>query len=94
MGHQIISSGCHSAERKNGDFVTLQRLSPDIEELDGGAGWRWGACQGASSSGPRSKRRLFIAFGTLSGGGDSPFSRVYDQSLPHSRLATGDVEGE
>ncbi|CAA7397711.1 unnamed protein product [Spirodela intermedia] len=35
-----------------------------------GAGWRWGACQGASSSGPRSKRRLFIASGTLSGGGD------------------------
>ncbi|CAA6674065.1 unnamed protein product [Spirodela intermedia] len=24
----------------------------------------------------------------------SPFSRVYDHSLPHSRLATGDVEGE
>ncbi|CAA7406197.1 unnamed protein product [Spirodela intermedia] len=23
-----------------------------------------------------------------------PFSRVYDHSLPHSRLATGDVEGE
>ncbi|CAA7409790.1 unnamed protein product [Spirodela intermedia] len=31
----------------------------------------WGACQGASSSGPHSKRRLFIASGTLSGGGDS-----------------------
>ncbi|CAA6674391.1 unnamed protein product [Spirodela intermedia] len=24
----------------------------------------------------------------------SLFSRVYDHSLPHSRLATGDVEGE
>ncbi|CAA6674671.1 unnamed protein product [Spirodela intermedia] len=36
-----------------------------------GARWRWGACQGASSSGPRSKRRLFIASGTLSRGGDS-----------------------
>ncbi|CAA7400659.1 unnamed protein product [Spirodela intermedia] len=23
-----------------------------------------------------------------------PFSCVYDHSLPHSRLATGDVEGE
>ncbi|CAA7407038.1 unnamed protein product [Spirodela intermedia] len=28
-------------------------------------------CQGASSSSPRSKRRLFIASSTLSGGGDS-----------------------
>ncbi|CAA6674757.1 unnamed protein product [Spirodela intermedia] len=34
----------------------------------------------------RVKRRLFIAI--------CPFSRVYDHSLPHSRLATGDVEGE
>ncbi|CAA7403774.1 unnamed protein product [Spirodela intermedia] len=24
----------------------------------------------------------------------SPFSRVYDHSLPHSRLATGDMKGE
>ncbi|CAA7395933.1 unnamed protein product [Spirodela intermedia] len=24
----------------------------------------------------------------------SPFSRMYDHSLPHSRLATGDMEGE
>ncbi|CAA7400363.1 unnamed protein product [Spirodela intermedia] len=23
-----------------------------------------------------------------------PFSRVYDHSLPHSQLATGDMEGE
>ncbi|CAA6675025.1 unnamed protein product [Spirodela intermedia] len=30
-----------------------------------------GACQGASSSGPRSKRRLFIASGALRSGGDS-----------------------
>ncbi|CAA7396099.1 unnamed protein product [Spirodela intermedia] len=29
----------------------------------------------SSSSGPRSKRRLFIASGTLSGGGDSSLSR-------------------
>ncbi|CAA7410678.1 unnamed protein product [Spirodela intermedia] len=41
----------------------------------------------ASSSGPRNKRRLFIA-------SKSHFSRVYDHSLPHSQLATGDVEGE
>ncbi|CAB1184495.1 unnamed protein product [Spirodela intermedia] len=27
---------CHPAERKNGDFAALRRLSPDGEELDGG----------------------------------------------------------
>ncbi|CAA6659754.1 unnamed protein product [Spirodela intermedia] len=27
-------------------------------------------------------------------GRQSPFSRVYDHSLPHSQLATSDVEGE
>ncbi|CAA7397912.1 unnamed protein product [Spirodela intermedia] len=53
MGRRIVFDDCHSAERKNGDFVALR--------------WLWGACQGASSSGPRSKRRLFIASGTLSG---------------------------
>ncbi|CAA7403821.1 unnamed protein product [Spirodela intermedia] len=93
MGRRVVSGGCHPAEQKNGDFAALQRLSSDGEELDG-ARWRWGACQGASSSGPRSKRRLVIASGTLSGGGDSSFSRVYDHSLFHSRLATGDMEGE
>ncbi|CAA7409458.1 unnamed protein product [Spirodela intermedia] len=77
MGRRIVSGGCHPVERKNGDFAAL----------------RWGACQGASSSGLRSKRRLFIASGTLSGGA-SPFPHVYDHSLPHSRLAIGDVEGE
>ncbi|CAA7404009.1 unnamed protein product [Spirodela intermedia] len=66
-----------------GSSNRLRRLSPGGAEkwqLCGspatvtrrrGAGWRWGACQGASSSGPRSKRKLFIASGTLSGGGDS-----------------------
>ncbi|CAA7392269.1 unnamed protein product [Spirodela intermedia] len=78
MSRRIISGGCHPVEQKNGDFR--------------GAGLRWGACQGASSSSPRSKRRLFIASSMLSGG--VPFSRVYDHSLPHSRLATSDVEGE
>ncbi|CAA7393110.1 unnamed protein product [Spirodela intermedia] len=53
MGRRVVSGGCHLAERKNGDFAALRRL--------------WGACQGASSSGPHSKRRLFIASGTLSG---------------------------
>ncbi|CAA7411067.1 unnamed protein product [Spirodela intermedia] len=33
------TTGCHPAERKNGDFAALRRLSPDGEELDGG-----GAC--------------------------------------------------
>ncbi|CAA7393266.1 unnamed protein product [Spirodela intermedia] len=85
MGRRIVSGGCHPAEQKNDDFAALRRLSPDDGERDL---WRWGACQGASSSGPRSKRRLFIASGMLSRGGDFLFSRVYDHSLPHSRLAT------
>ncbi|CAA6674998.1 unnamed protein product [Spirodela intermedia] len=68
MGRQVVSCGCHLAERKK------RRLCGSSTT---------GACQGASSSGPRSKRRLFIASA-------SSFSRVYDHSLPHSRLATGD----
>ncbi|CAA6654665.1 unnamed protein product [Spirodela intermedia] len=28
MGRRVVSSGCHSAEQKNGDFVALRRLSP------------------------------------------------------------------
>ncbi|CAA7393109.1 unnamed protein product [Spirodela intermedia] len=44
----------------HGKTATLQ-LSGDCHPTERRAGWRWGACQGASSSGPRSKRRLFIA---------------------------------
>ncbi|CAA6674229.1 unnamed protein product [Spirodela intermedia] len=36
MGRRVVSGSCHPAERKNGDFATLQRLSPDREKLDGG----------------------------------------------------------
>ncbi|CAA7388861.1 unnamed protein product [Spirodela intermedia] len=36
VGRQIVFGGCHPAERKNGDFAALRRLSPDGEELDGG----------------------------------------------------------
>ncbi|CAA6674579.1 unnamed protein product [Spirodela intermedia] len=36
MGRRIVFGGCHPVERKNGDFATLWRLSPDGEELDGG----------------------------------------------------------
>ncbi|CAA7393062.1 unnamed protein product [Spirodela intermedia] len=36
MGRQVVSGGYHPAERKNGDFAALRRLSPDGEELDGG----------------------------------------------------------
>ncbi|CAA6670023.1 unnamed protein product [Spirodela intermedia] len=39
MGHQIIFDGCHSVERKNGDFAALRQLSPDEEELDGGGAY-------------------------------------------------------
>ncbi|CAA7399939.1 unnamed protein product [Spirodela intermedia] len=49
-----------SPERKNGDFAVLRWLSPNGEELDGGM---------------RNKRRLFIASGTLSGGGDLSLGR-------------------
>ncbi|CAA6672281.1 unnamed protein product [Spirodela intermedia] len=71
MGRRVVSGGCHPAEWKNGDFAALQQL--------------WGTCQGASSSGLRSKRRLFIA--------SISFSHVYDHSSPHAQLATSDVEG-
>ncbi|CAA6674140.1 unnamed protein product [Spirodela intermedia] len=33
---EVVSGSCHPAERKNSDFATLRRLSPDGEELDGG----------------------------------------------------------
>ncbi|CAA6674618.1 unnamed protein product [Spirodela intermedia] len=86
MGRRVVSGGCHPAERKNSDFAALWGCHPTERSwMEVG--------RGASSSGLRSKRRLFIASGTLSGGA-SLFSRVYDHSLPHSRLATGDVEGE
>ncbi|CAA7392277.1 unnamed protein product [Spirodela intermedia] len=71
----------HPAEWKNGNFVALRRLGCHPTERS----WME-VGRGASSSSPRSKRRLFIA--------SIRFSRVYDHSLPHSRLATSDVEGE
>ncbi|CAA6674272.1 unnamed protein product [Spirodela intermedia] len=46
MGRRVVFGGCHLAEQKNSDFASLRRLSPERE----GARWRWGACQGASSS--------------------------------------------
>ncbi|CAA7411062.1 unnamed protein product [Spirodela intermedia] len=58
MGCQIISDSCHPVEQKNA--VTL-RLFGDCHSTE--RSWM----EGASSSGPRSKRRLFIASGTLSG---------------------------
>ncbi|CAA7405119.1 unnamed protein product [Spirodela intermedia] len=36
MGRRIISGGCHSAERKNGDFAALRWLSLDGKELNRG----------------------------------------------------------
>ncbi|CAA7399749.1 unnamed protein product [Spirodela intermedia] len=78
MGCQIVSSDCHPAERKNGDF-----LSSDCHPTE----------------------RSWIKVGHVSGSFilrstqqdealHLPFSRVYDHSLLHSRLATSDVEGE
>ncbi|CAA7392239.1 unnamed protein product [Spirodela intermedia] len=50
-----------------GSLVTITRWR--------GARWRWGTCQGTSSSGLRSKRRLFITSSMLSRSGDSSPSR-------------------
>ncbi|CAA7392264.1 unnamed protein product [Spirodela intermedia] len=82
MGRRIVSGGYHPAEQKN---VGRRIISSGCHLME--RSWME-VGRGASSSGPRSKRRLFIASGTLLGGGDSDFSRVYDHSLPHSRLAT------
>ncbi|CAA7401504.1 unnamed protein product [Spirodela intermedia] len=85
MGRRVVSGGCHPAERKNGDFAALRRLSPDGKELDGG-----GAREVATrlpADRPLPDDGLFLSK-------QSSFSRVYDHSLPHSRLATGDMEGE
>ncbi|CAA7403688.1 unnamed protein product [Spirodela intermedia] len=40
------------------------------------------------------KFSLFVVCKNLEHSGGSPFSHMYDHSFPHSRLATGDVEGE
>ncbi|CAA6675424.1 unnamed protein product [Spirodela intermedia] len=99
MGRQVVFGGCHPAEWKNGDFAALRRLSPDGEELDGG-----GAREVATrlpADRPLLDDGLFVdqsemiySMDSRSFYHESPFSRVYDHSLPHNRLATGDVEGE
>ncbi|CAA6665920.1 unnamed protein product [Spirodela intermedia] len=61
MGHRLVSGGCHPAEQKNGDFA-LSRGCHSTKRSWMEVG------RGASSSSPCSKRRLFIASGTLSGG--------------------------
>ncbi|CAA7407591.1 unnamed protein product [Spirodela intermedia] len=58
MGRRVISGGCHPAERKNGDFAALQRLSCHPTERS----WME-VGRGASSSSHHSKRRLFITSG-------------------------------
>ncbi|CAA6665419.1 unnamed protein product [Spirodela intermedia] len=60
MGRRVISGGCH---RRSGKTATL-RLSGGCHPTE--RSWME-VGRGASSSGPRSKRRLFIASGTLSG---------------------------
>ncbi|CAA6675026.1 unnamed protein product [Spirodela intermedia] len=74
----VVESSPAAVTRRSGKTATL-RLSAAVTRRRG-AGW--------------SKRRLFITSGTLSESCSFPFSRMYDHSLPHSRLATGDVEGE
>ncbi|CAA6674499.1 unnamed protein product [Spirodela intermedia] len=48
----------------------------------------------ASSTSMSSRGLVNIAVQHHRSSRQSHFSRVYDHSLPHSRLATGDVEGE
>ncbi|CAA7405830.1 unnamed protein product [Spirodela intermedia] len=56
MGHQIIFGDYHLVEQKNGNFVALYGCHPmERSWMEVG--------RGASSSSPRSKRRLFIASG-------------------------------
>ncbi|CAA7401126.1 unnamed protein product [Spirodela intermedia] len=74
----VAESSPAAVTRQSGKTATL-RLSGGCHPTE--RSWmEVGRCQGASSSGLRSKRRLFIA--------SVPFSRVYDHSLPHSRLVT------
>ncbi|CAA6668447.1 unnamed protein product [Spirodela intermedia] len=95
MGRRIISGGCHPAEWKNGNFVALRQLSPDKEKLDGG-----GVCEVATcllTDRPLPDDGLFIDQSEMLYLMDSrsfPFSHVYDNSLSHVQLATGDMEGE
>ncbi|CAA7400678.1 unnamed protein product [Spirodela intermedia] len=85
MGRRIVSSGCHPAERKNDDFAALRWLRKmTILQLFGGC---------------HLSERSWMEVGHVSGSfilsnfssnapRIAPFSRVYDHSLPHSRLAT------
>ncbi|CAA6664278.1 unnamed protein product [Spirodela intermedia] len=97
MGRRIVSRGCHLAERKNGDFAALWRLSPDGEELDGAE--KTATLQ--LSDGCHPTERSWMEVGHVSGASfSSPrskkrlfiasisFSCMYDHSLPHNQLAT------
>ncbi|CAA6672787.1 unnamed protein product [Spirodela intermedia] len=80
MGRRVVSGGCHPAKRKNGTL----RLSGGCHPME--RSWmEVVTCLPADR--PLSDDGLFLSK-------QSPFSGVYDHSLPHSRLATGDVEGE
>ncbi|CAA6674212.1 unnamed protein product [Spirodela intermedia] len=67
MGRRIISDGCHPAERKKTATLRLSGSYHLMERSWMEVGHVWGACQGASSSSLRSKRRLFITSSTLLG---------------------------
>ncbi|CAA6659426.1 unnamed protein product [Spirodela intermedia] len=99
MGRRVVSGGCHSAERKNDDLAALQRLSPDGDELDVGGAREVATCLPADRPLPDDglfvdQSKMIYSMDSRSFYRESPFSRVYDHSLPHSWLATGDVEGE
>ncbi|CAA6665059.1 unnamed protein product [Spirodela intermedia] len=80
MGRRVVSGGCHSAEWKNGDFLSggchpTERSWMEVGRVSGSFILR-------SAQQEEALHRI------------CSFSPVYDHSLPHSRLATGDVEGE
>ncbi|CAA7409179.1 unnamed protein product [Spirodela intermedia] len=91
MGRRIVSGGCHPAEWKNGDFAALRRKTATLR-LSGGChsterSWMEEVATHLPADRPLPDDGLFLSKQTS-------FSRMYDHSLPHSRLATGDVEGE
>ncbi|CAA7392233.1 unnamed protein product [Spirodela intermedia] len=79
----ILSPGEVEKRQLCGSLVTITRQR--------GARWRWGMCQGASSSGLRSKRRLFIASGMLSRSGDSSPNRSSSSQRRLVRQSIGDA---
>ncbi|CAA6670437.1 unnamed protein product [Spirodela intermedia] len=80
MGRRIVSGGCHLAEQKNGDFASEKMTT--LRLFDG--------CHLMERSWMEVGRVMELHSHNTKLGHDAKSSRVYDHSLPHSRLATGD----